>query len=936
LDSKPQIEELTVTGSLSRQALALTGTCRCSNWARRARRRKRSVDGIVQSALILFQIDVLEDRLLLTAAPVITAPATAAVPEDSTLTFSTGNGNGVSVTDAFAVGSSDNVSLGVTHGTITLANTSGLTFVNGTTNGSPGVNVRGTSAALNLALGRGFVYQPTSGFTGADSLQILVGDSGTGLIGTAKVAITVDPAVKAPATAIAAENSPLTFSSALGNAIRLIDSAAVGTSDNLSMIANNGTLTLANASALTFVNGTKNDSQLVNAKGTLAALNSALDGLVYQPFPGFTGSDSLQISLFNSGDNLMGSATVSLYININNWTDSTKASQHLESTVTGGHGFDLSLLLPNGDVMFHQAGTSANWFELVPDSTGSYANGTWKQLASMNVSRQYFSSDVLPNGDVFVLGGEYASDGQRVTSKGKMDSSSAEIYDPATNVWTPVASDPITYPAGTLPGQTTTLAMAGDEPSEVLPGGDVLVGNIFNDGTEIYDPATNLWSPGPNKVHQNDKSDEESWVKLPNGDILTYDLWSSIVDKTGEAELFDPTMMTWTDASGGNLPILSTGATARELGPALLGPAGGSVLFTGANGLTAYYSIGQNSWTPGPKMPSVAIAGVQTQLTAGDAPGATMPNGDVLLALSPAVSVTNSGLAVFPSPTFIYEFDPQTSVFTEVTPPDNVQNQTNLNSFLDSMLVLPPAPFQPAGQVLLTNSSGTLAFYTLPAGEGPDPSWAPTITGYTKNAGGSYTLTGTQLNGRYEGAAYGDDKQMAENYPIVQVFDLFTGIVYYATTSNWSTVGVAHNDSEAVNVVLPPAIGNDWYVLTVIAVGIPSQPVFIIGPIAVPPQGGLVVNGSLANQGNADQVPGAGNPSVPGAQDNSSPASSPIMLSAATVTRASTPGPIFDSASERSASTSATGSPFGLTTALDKADAIHIAGLNAALDILSA
>ena len=57
--------------------------------------------------------------------------------------------------------------------------------------------------------------------------------------------------------------------------------------------------------------------------------------------------------------------------------------------------------------------------------------------------------------------------------------------------------------------------------------------------------------------------------------------------------------------------------------------------------------------------------------------------------------------------------------------------------------------------------------------------------------GRAVSLTGTQLNGLDEGAEYGDDNQMAENYPIVQVTDTKTGDVYYATTSNWSSVGVA-------------------------------------------------------------------------------------------------------------------------------------------------
>jgi hypothetical protein len=328
---------------------------------------------------------------------------------------------------------------------------------------------------------------------------------------------------------------------------------------------------------------------------------------------------------------------------------------------------------------------------------------------------------------------------------------------------------------------------------------------------------------------------------------------------------------------------------------------------------------------------------VETQLTAGDAPAAVLPNGDDLLALSPAVSVDSSGNETFPTPTFLYEYDPAHKVFTNVTMPNYVSNQGNINSYLDSMLVLPN------GQVLLTSatsphSAGSVDFYNLAPGDGPDPSWAPTITSFTQNANGSYTLTGTQLNGRDEGAAYGDDEQMAENYPIVQLTDLFTGTVYYATTSNWSSTGVATGStSETVNVVLPPGIsstGDVPFLLFVIADGIPSVPIvrFFGGPGP-----NIVVSGTLATPSDTSQLPGLSAPAAPGTNDNSSPASAALALSVSNVTPApaSRPEPSFDSGSNNSASTPLTGSPAVLNVTLDKAEAIHIAGLNAALDILS-
>ena len=166
--------------------------------------------------------------------------------------------------------------------------------------------------------------------------------------------------------------------------------------------------------------------------------------------------------------------------------------------------------------------------------------------------RLYFESDVLPNGDVFVAGGEYTVvDG----AQEETDTNTAEMYIPGsgqnyrTGTWKVLPSNP-------QPNE-------GDVPSEVLPDGNVFVGDIGGPGTEIYDPTTNTWSTGATEIHANEQSDEEAWVKLPNGDILAYDLWASIEDNEGLAEIYNPTTNTWSDASNGNLPVLSSGRGIR-------------------------------------------------------------------------------------------------------------------------------------------------------------------------------------------------------------------------------------------------------------------------------------------------------------------------------------------------------------------------------------
>jgi hypothetical protein len=247
------------------------------------------------------------DNLTVTpAAPSITAPGSESVAAGTTLVFP----GWISVTDPAATSTSDVLTLTAAHGTLTLGTTNGITFTAGSNN-SASMAVSGTLANLNAAI-NGLVYLPTSGYTGTDSLQLSLVDNGDSLSGSATVPITVNgpPIITAPATASVTVNSSLTFS----GSISLTDASASGTSDSLTITVAHGALTLATTTGLTFTAGS-NDTASLTVTGALANLNSALNGLTYQPMAGYLGSDSLAVSVTDSGDGLSASKTVALTIN---------------------------------------------------------------------------------------------------------------------------------------------------------------------------------------------------------------------------------------------------------------------------------------------------------------------------------------------------------------------------------------------------------------------------------------------------------------------------------------------------------------------------------------------------------------------------------------------------------------------------------------------
>ena len=452
-------------------------------------------------------------------------------------------------------------------------------------------------------------------------------------------------------------------------------------------------------------------------------------------------------------------------------------------------GVGTMLLLSDGTVMVQGSGIAgpdeglAAWYRLTPDATGSYVNGSWSALASMGLAREFFAADVLPDGRVFVLGGEYSKDPAAPGSLPRTFVNSGQIYNPVSNTWADIA--PFPQPE------------FGDDPSEVLPDGRVLAGNPSGPQTYAYDSSTDAWSAEATKL-RSDRSHEETWVKLADGSILSYDVNPSPGAAQDRAQRYVPSTGVWVDAGA----VPASLSSYDELGPAFLLPDGRAIFF-GDNGATAYYSPGTDSWAKGPPLPDVTGA--------SDVPGAELPDGTILIAVGqdPHDGGVNA-------PTSVFEFDPTSGSYTDVTPSSSQGTSTTGKATIGNMLLLP------SGQVLLSTGATHLSVYTPDGAAGP--SRVPTITSVEPDGGNTFTLTGTGLNGGSEGASFGDDAQMASNYPLVRLTD-GAGSVHYARTFKWTNTGVATGTApESVQFTVPPGVP-DQEQLVVVANGVASTPV---------------------------------------------------------------------------------------------------------------
>lgn len=111
------------------------------------------------------------------ATPVNKVPKNVFIDAGGTATFNSGTSLEVSISDADAGNESVRITLVATQGTLTLKQTTGLTFINGDGTDDTTMALTGTVSAINAAL-NGLKFKANSGFTGVASISVLTNDLG--------------------------------------------------------------------------------------------------------------------------------------------------------------------------------------------------------------------------------------------------------------------------------------------------------------------------------------------------------------------------------------------------------------------------------------------------------------------------------------------------------------------------------------------------------------------------------------------------------------------------------------------------------------------------------------------------------------------------------------------------------------------------------------
>jgi N-acetylneuraminic acid mutarotase len=306
-----------------------------------------------------------------------------------------------------------------------------------------------------------------------------------------------------------------------------------------------------------------------------------------------------------------GVAMAELYIpSEGRWTNA--------GTMVHGRLGHTATLLPNGKVLVAGGreffrGNFLSSAELFDPFTR-----TWALTGSLTTNRQYHSATLLTDGRVLVAGGQYGSS----TNFGTL--ANAELFDPATGMWT--STESMSYRRS---HHTATL----------LPNGKVLVAGGADDvstssnssagmtliSAELYDPLTGTWT---NTGSMNIARESHQATLLPNGQVLV----EGMLGYATNAEVYDPASATWAATGSIMSPRFAHTATLLPNGKVLI--AGGSYAGGGAYLSAELYEINAgvaDTWKP-------QVTTITSPLNFG---GSAVINGSQFRGISEASSSTS-------------------------------------------------------------------------------------------------------------------------------------------------------------------------------------------------------------------------------------------------------------------------------------------------------
>ena len=272
----------------------------------------------------------------------------------------------------------------------------------GTFNGTPNVN---NSAQVTTAISGVTTFTAGSRTIGFGVRTL---DSGFGAGIATWDNITFSEYTDSPIAQTILENNTLILTGV--NAPEIVDNALLAFTSTVTLSVSNGIISLGSPGVVTITGGA-DGSGTVTFQGTSAAINTAMNGLVYTPNLNFSGAETLVFSAsgggFSDTDNIPITVTPGVRsISVNKFADAadlanaslgqeinynyvvTNEGDQIITNITlnDAHGGSGSAPVPGNETLSNDVGT-------VGDSTDTTTNGVWDLLApgdSVTFTATYF------------------------------------------------------------------------------------------------------------------------------------------------------------------------------------------------------------------------------------------------------------------------------------------------------------------------------------------------------------------------------------------------------------------------------------------------------------------------------------------------------------------------------------------------------------------
>ena len=202
---------------------------------------------------------------------------------------------------------------------------------------------------------------------------------------------------------------------------------------------------------------------------------------------------------------------------------------------TARFGFGNLVTLNNGNVLIAGGTDTSGSGDFSSVEVYEPIAGIWSYTGNLNTPRRRATLTLLNDGRVLIAGGAYGG------PNGNRFLASAEIYDPATGIWSFTGNMNVARE-----GHTAVRLLDG----RVLIAGGEGPWNVFSNKAEIYDPVTGNWSlAGTTSAGWQ----FASMTVLRDGKVLVAGGWGGGSARYANADLYVPASGTWTSTGSMNV-----------------------------------------------------------------------------------------------------------------------------------------------------------------------------------------------------------------------------------------------------------------------------------------------------------------------------------------------------------------------------------------------